>query len=245
MTPRARRAAAALAATAALTLTAACGTGGSGTKTTDTASCKHEIEKLFKDAATDPEAVENSEKPAACEGFTDTEFEKMTKEVMAKKIDDAFDEAAGDLPGAGAEDAAAQTELAVGDTYTYDDGLAVTIDSIDKLTQFGEYDDKPAADETGFRINITIENGTKKPFNLEETYLDVQGATNGGEVFMLYVEEGSKEMVGRLAPGVKTTKTAEFALGNEYGKTIVATFSRMDSGADMMASDPNWTGDIK
>ncbi|MBQ1166050.1 hypothetical protein KBZ21_49515, partial [Streptomyces sp. A73] len=50
--------------------------------------------------------------------------------------------------------AASKTEMNVGDTFRYHDGITVTVTSIDRFTKFSEYDSKPSAGETAFRINI-------------------------------------------------------------------------------------------
>lgn len=137
------------------------------------------------------------------------------------------------------------TELAVGDTFAYNDGAKVTIASIRRLTAFGEWDDRPDANQTGYRVTWTIRNGTKKPLDLDQWSENEQGATNGGDAAMLSVDKGSRSMTGRIAPGQTGTFTSESALDKTYGTKIVITMTRMDEQADLLAEDPHWTGTIR
>ncbi|MFF3884046.1 hypothetical protein [Streptomyces sp. NPDC001914] len=136
------------------------------------------------------------------------------------------------------------TELAVGDTFVYNDGAKITVTSIRRLTAFGEWDDRPDADQTGYRVSWSITNGTKKPLDVDQWSESEQGATNGGEVTMLTVEKGSHSMTGRIAPGQTGTFTSESSLSKSNGTKIVITMTRMDDQADMLADDPHWTGTI-
>jgi len=141
------------------------------------------------------------------------------------------------------------TELAVGDTFAYTDGLKVKVDSIRTITRFGEYDDKPDADRTPFRVTFTITNGTKKPYDMDSFSYDAQGATTGGQTEFLYVEVDSKQMAGRLAPGRSSTFTSEYSIATSDGKDIVFSMSRTDDAwlesGSFLGDDPNWTGTIK
>ncbi|MDG9703832.1 hypothetical protein [Streptomyces sp. DH37] len=145
---------------------------------------------------------------------------------------------------AGSEEAPA-TELTFGQTFTYDDGLKVTVDSAKTVTDFDEYDDRPDADERLFRVNVTVDNDSKKPVDLDTIGVLVTGATNGGDAEIAYVSKGSKEMTGRLAPGVKDTKNSDWALAKEYGSQVLVTVTRMSEDVDLFAQDPEWTGPIR
>ncbi|KUL34746.1 hypothetical protein [Streptomyces regalis] len=137
----------------------------------------------------------------------------------------------------------------MGDTFAYTDGLKVKVDSIRTITKYGEYDDKPDADRTPFRVTFTITNGTKKPYDMDSFGYDAQGATTGGQTEFLYVEVDSKQMGGRLAPGRSATFTSEYSLAKSDGKDIVFTISRSDDAwlesGSFLGDDPNWTGTIK
>jgi len=137
------------------------------------------------------------------------------------------------------------TELALGDTFAYDDGVKINVKSINRITRFGEYDDHPDADQTAYRVTWNIYNGTKRPLDLANVYEEEEGATNGGTPATLTVEKGSRYMSGRIAPGHTGTFTNDGALDKTYGTALVITFSRNDIGDDVLAEDPHWTGTIK
>ena len=212
------------AALAALTLPlTACGSNDGGSVTRSEGSCKEALQNAAGD-----------ETPEPCRGFTNAEVQSMAEEVFGDSGDVSTEEPTKEP---------ASTSLAVGDTFTYEDGLAVTIDSIEKIIKYGEYDEHPDKGQTAFRVSITFTNNTGKPFDLDDVYLTAQGATNGGEVIDMFIEAGAKAMTGRVADGVKTTKTAEYAIDDQYGKKILLTFSRLS--ADWDAPEPEWTGDIR
>ncbi|WP_407563328.1 hypothetical protein [Streptomyces sp. 184] len=221
------------AAAAALTLPlTACGSDG-GTISQSKGSCKDAI----RDLVNDPDAA-GDEKPPACEGFSDAELEDMAKEVVGDELGDSLDEEPAD------DKPAADTSLKVGETFTYDDGLAITVDSIKEFSDFGEFDYPPENGDTAFRINFTFDNGTKKPFALDDLYVSVEGTTNGGMAEGNYWENGSKEITGRVAPGVTTTGTSDHALADKYGRDVVVMIGRLDEGADPMMDDLEWSGSI-
>lgn len=228
---RIRTIAAAVAALA-LPLTA-CGSDG-GTISQSKGSCKDAIRK----AVESPDAA-GDEKPPACKGFTDAELEDMANEVLGDELGASLDaaEPADDKP-------AADTTLKAGETFTYDDGLAVTVDSIKEFTDFGEYDYPPENGDTAFRINLTFENGTKEPFALDDLYISVEGTTNGGMAEGNWFENGDKEITGRLAAGVTTTGTSDHTLTDKYGRDVVVIVGRLDEGADPMVDDLEWAGSI-
>jgi len=145
---------------------------------------------------------------------------------------------------AGGEEAPA-TDLKFGQTFTWDDGVKVTVDSAKTITDFGEFDDRPEDGERLFRVNVTVDNGSRKPVDLEDFGVLVTGATNGGDAEIAFVEKGAKEMMGRLAPGVKDTKNSDWSLAKEYGSQVLVTVSRMSEDADFFAEDPEWTGPIR
>ncbi|MFE7441212.1 hypothetical protein ACFU7X_12190 [Streptomyces chartreusis] len=152
---------------------------------------------------------------------------------------------------ASAEDAGEQpdTELAVGDTFVYTDGLKAKVDSIRTITKWGEYDTKPDADMIPFRVTYTITNGTKKAYDLDGFGYNAEGATTGGQTEFLYVEADSKQAAGRLAAGRSATFTAEYSIAKSDGREVLFTMSRTDSAwlesGSVLGDDPNWTGTIK
>ncbi|MFF2938334.1 hypothetical protein ACFVSQ_00635 [Streptomyces niveus] len=181
---------------------------------------------------------------AAC---GDTEQGTAERAATEKQADDAPDEPASDEEQAADEEPAEDTELAVGDGFRYKDGVKVTVTKVSKLkaADFGEYDVKPEADQTGFRVSWDITNGSKKPIDLDAWGFDAQGATTGGTTEPVFAENGSRLMGGRLAPAKTGTFTSEYALPKADGLDIVFTMTRMDENMNILAEDPHWTGSIK
>ncbi|WP_159072227.1 hypothetical protein [Streptomyces sp. CMB-StM0423] len=61
----------------------------------------------------------------------------------------------------------------------HQDGFTATVDSISEITEFGEWDDPPPAGQTPFRVTMTLDNRTAAPVDLDEMFLEAEGATNG------------------------------------------------------------------
>ncbi|GAA2108392.1 hypothetical protein [Streptomyces synnematoformans] len=217
--------------------------GSGGTQSTTT--CKETMRDLVDEAAANPDAPTVTTTPAACEGFTDAELEDMAGDVVAEQLGDAFDDAleTTDVDG---ETAGTDTSsgLKVGESYAYDDGFTVTVDSISEITEFGEWDERPEPGQTAFRVTVTFDNGTAAPVDLDDVFLEAEGATNGGAVEYFYVEAGSKEIAGRIDAGVTTTKTSDFVIDDAYGSKILITVSRLGEDTDWTVADPEWTGTI-
>ena len=137
------------------------------------------------------------------------------------------------------------TELKVGQSYTFENGPTVTVDSIKTVTEFSEFDLRPKSGEQAFRVNVTFDNtkGTK-PINLDEFSLMVVGATNGGDAKGTYFEAGKKEITGRIAPGQKDTKNHDYTLEKQYGKDVVVTVT-WAGDEDFMDEPPTWAGTIQ
>ncbi|MBQ1165484.1 hypothetical protein KBZ21_46675, partial [Streptomyces sp. A73] len=74
---------------------------------------------------------------------------------------------------------------------------------------FSEYDSKPSAGETAFRINIKFDNGSEQPIDLDDVSVLAEGATKGGEAAVTTWENGSAEITGRLAAGQTAAKTED------------------------------------
>ncbi|MFJ9029799.1 hypothetical protein ACIRQP_14950 [Streptomyces sp. NPDC102274] len=145
------------------------------------------------------------------------------------------------------EEKAPDTELAVGDGFRYKDGVLLAVTGINRLTaaDFGEFDLKPGADKTGFRVSLDVTNNAKNPLDLDAWGVNAQGATTGGQTEFVSAEKGSRQMTGRLAPGKKGSFTFEYALAKKDGAEVVFTMTRVDDSVDLLAEDPHWTGTIK
>ncbi|MEV7082387.1 hypothetical protein AB0N88_28240 [Streptomyces sp. NPDC093516] len=141
------------------------------------------------------------------------------------------------------------TELAVGDTFAYTDGLKVKVDSIRQITRFGEYDSRPEAGQIPFRITFTVTNGTDKPYDLDDLGATAEGGTTGGQTSSLYVTVGSKEKGGRLAPGRAGTFTEEYSIAKSDASSVVFSTSRFDEAwleqSVWRGEGPHWTGAIE
>ncbi|MFJ4982147.1 hypothetical protein ACIP6X_43905 [Streptomyces coeruleorubidus] len=142
------------------------------------------------------------------------------------------------------------TELAVGDTFAYKDGLKIKVDSIRKITRFGEYDSRPDPGQVPFRITFTVTNGLDKPYDLDGLIPAAEGGTTGGQTSSLYVSLDSKEMDGRLSPGRDGTFTEEYSIAERDATSIVFSMSRSDEAwlqqnSAWLGEDPHWTGVIK
>jgi hypothetical protein len=185
---------------------------------------------------------------AACGSDTSQGTAKRASQTPADNKADETTEEPAEEPVA---DDQPETELAVGDTFRYNDGVEFTVTSIKPITEFGAYDDKPSAKDTAFRVTWTVANGTSKPLDLDSWSINPQGATTGGEVTFFYTEKGSKQMTGRLAPSRTGTYTGEYSLPKEDGNDVVVTAARMDDAflnsddAALLGEDPHWTGAIK
>jgi hypothetical protein len=143
--------------------------------------------------------------------------------------------------GADSDTAAKSTDLKFGESYTWPDGLKVTVVGAKVFTDFDEdLLESPEPGSTDFRVTLKLQNSGKEPARLDDLSLIVEGATNGGEASFTAFENGSQPLEGRLAPGVTTTKNADHVLETRYGKKIVVTVQRNSENFDL--EFPEFTG---
>ncbi|MFD5491647.1 hypothetical protein ACFWH4_01565 [Streptomyces sp. NPDC127091] len=136
------------------------------------------------------------------------------------------------------------TGLKFGESYTWPDGLKVTVVGAKVFTDYDpELLESAEPGETDFRVSLKLENGGKAPVDLGDLSLIIEGATNGGEAAFTIFENGSQPLEGRLAPGVTATKNNDNVLETKYGKKIVVTVQR--SSDDFSLDFPEFTGEIK
>ncbi|AKG41410.1 hypothetical protein SXIM_00260 [Streptomyces xiamenensis] len=165
----------------------------------------------------------------------------------------AGDDASPDGDDVQDDDADPQTQasgdLAPGESYTWESsGLSVTIDRIEELdpSTLEEWD-RPKEGRTPFRVHLTVANTGQQPVDLGSLSLNVEGATNGGEVFVgMY--SGDVEITGRLAPGVTAEKSQSWSLDTEaYGRDILVTASYWgdEEDIDLWTEDPQWVGTME
>ncbi|MFI0266106.1 hypothetical protein [Streptomyces luteogriseus] len=148
-----------------------------------------------------------------------------------------------DEASTGSGTGAKSTGLKFGETYTWPDGLEVSVVEAKEWTKFTEEDfaeDDPKATE--FRVLLKLENTGKKPAALDDVSTFIEGATNGGEAAFTEFTTDSEPLGGRLAPGVTVTKTDDNSLESKYGKKIVVTVQRNSEAFDL--DFPEFTGEI-
>lgn len=136
------------------------------------------------------------------------------------------------------------TGLKFGESYTWPDGLKVSVIEARKWTKFTEEDfssDEP--DVTEFRVLLKLENTGKTAVELDELSTFIDGATNGGEASTTEFATASEPLGGRLAPGVTVTKTDDNGLEAKYGKKIVVTVQRAGD-TDVIYDFPEFEGEI-
>lgn len=153
------------------------------------------------------------------------------------------DEAAGnDTPEE--PEATADRDLAVGHTYTYKDGLEVTVTAIRAMkdADYDEYAERPKG-ATPFVVEWKLNNGSSQPVDLDAWGYNAKGATTGGETDMVSLAD-RKDMTGRLAPGNEAQFNFGYALAEEHGTEVLFTLTRMDDQADWSIDDPQWIGAI-
>ena len=133
--------------------------------------------------------------------------------------------------------------LKFGQSYTWDDGLKVTVLEAKRFTDYSkDAYETPTPGTIDFRLKLRITNTGKTPADLSKLSTITDGATNGGEASSTTFENGSEPLEGRLAPGVSVTKTDDNELETKYGRKIVVTVQRVTD--DLTADFPEFTGTI-
>jgi hypothetical protein len=141
------------------------------------------------------------------------------------------------------DDGAKTTGLKFGETYTWPDGLKVTVVDAKRFTDYDkELLESAEPGMTDFRISLKIQNTAKAPVALDDLSLIVEGATKGGEAAATIFSKGSEPLEGRLASGVTVVKNHDNTLETGYGKKIVVTVQRMSE--DFSLDFPEFEGDI-
>ncbi|MGW0905057.1 hypothetical protein [Streptomyces sp. NPDC002853] len=157
-------------------------------------------------------------------------------------MDDCAEEGAG-TGGDGTEGQA--TSLKFGETYTYPDGIKVSVVEARVFTDYdSELGESAEPGDRDFRLKIKVVNGSEEPFALDSLSTLVDGATNGGEARAAMLDRGSDPLEGRLGAGVTVTKTDDSALETRYGRKIIVSVQR-DSNDFGAEEPPEFTGNIK
>ncbi|MCE7079612.1 hypothetical protein LZF96_05340 [Streptomyces sp. ST2-7A] len=130
-------------------------------------------------------------------------------------------------------------DLPLGDTHTWDDGVALTITDVTEIPadRIGEYD-YVSEGQTPFTVTLTVVNDSGNPVDLDDFYISVQGITTGGSAESVYLD-GSEILEGRLATGQTREHEEHFSLDTDkYGQDIVIEGNRLS--ALMGPDSPTW-----
>ncbi|MDX2800192.1 hypothetical protein [Streptomyces scabiei] len=157
---------------------------------------------------------------------------------------DWMEHCSGDAAGTGEDGSEEQaTGLRFGGSYTWPDGLKVTVVGAKVFTDYDtELLESARPGERDFRVTLKLENTGSAPVALDELSLIIEGATNGGQAATTTFEKGSEPLEGRLAPGVAVTKTDDNALETKYGRKVVVIVQRASENFDL--EFPEFTGQI-
>lgn len=140
-------------------------------------------------------------------------------------------------------DTAADGDLTLGDTHTWDDGITLTINAATELdpADLGEFSFVPDG-ETPFTVGVTIVNGSDAPLDLAQIVIGAEGATTGGTI-MPMVWDGVTELLdGRLAPGETKEYRAGYTINTDaYGRDIILEGWR---STDLLDDAPTWAATI-
>ena len=109
-------------------------------------------------------------------------------------------------------------KLREGETFTWPDGLAVTVVKADEFRTSGY-----GAGRLPFRLHFTFHNGGDEPLVLDDFATFVEGAARGGKAARTSFSDDTKGISGRLAPGATKKQTEDRVIKKEYGREIVIT----------------------
>lgn len=143
------------------------------------------------------------------------------------------------------EAATVPTDLALGDTHNWSDGISLTITSVtavptSELDQF-EAEFIPEG-EIPIELAVTVTNGSQEPVDLSEFSFFIEGATTGGEATSQFFE-GDEFLDGRLAPGQSRDHTSHYSFNtSEYGTDITIEGFRIYDEMDL--DSPVWVAAI-
>ena len=185
----------------------------------------------------------SDEKPAAAKSSSPKA--KPSVDCSDQNLDQAtWMEHCSDKAGTGGDGTDGQTTgLTFDDTYTWPDGLKVTVIEAKVFTDYDkELMESPTPGSTDFRIKLKLTNTGKAAIDLSKLSTIVEGSTNGGEAASTSFENGSEPLEGRLAPGLTVTKTDDSELESKYGRKIVVTVQRASD--DLSFEFPEFNGVI-
>lgn len=134
------------------------------------------------------------------------------------------------------------TGLQFGESYTWPDGLKVSVAEAKVFTDYDpELEESAEPGETDFRVKLKLQNTGTAAVKLDDLSTIIEGATNGGEAKFTTFENGSEPLEGRLAPGQTAEKTDDNVLETQYGRKIVVTVQRSSENLDLEFPEFNGT----
>lgn len=140
-------------------------------------------------------------------------------------------------------DGAAAGDLAPGDTYTWDDGLELTIGQLTEHTPSAQDAPFVPEGEIAFTVPLTLVNGGQEPADLGELSITADGITAGGMLMGIHLDGVTELPSGRLAPGAETDLTMAWTIDEaEQGRDVAIAVLRVTG--TLPSETPTWSGTI-
>ncbi|WP_129841119.1 nuclear transport factor 2 family protein [Streptomyces sp. RFCAC02] len=158
--------------------------------------------------------------------------------------DDSCDEDAADDQEADDPADTVPTDLPVGKSHDWSDGATTTVTGVSEIPDdsLGEFSTLTEG-HTPFWVEITITNHSEQPIDLGDFHLSVEGATNGGTVDSVYIED-QEHLEGRLAPGETKEWRDSYSIDTAAnGRDLVIEVWR--TSEDLFLDAPTWVATIE
>jgi hypothetical protein len=119
----------------------------------------------------------------------------------------------GGAPAGAAESTEAASVAKIGQGFTYKDGLGVTVVSAKKF-KIGQYAAGGKPGGTGVIITVTLNNGTKAPFDAALTTVGLAHGADGDQAEQVFDSDAGlgTGFTGKVQPGRKATAKFGFAV---------------------------------
>jgi hypothetical protein len=131
-------------------------------------------------------------------------------------------------------------DIPFGETYTWPDGLKVTVTEARIFTDFTAEEGPADPKNYELRAKLRFTNGGKAAADLSDISTIVMGATEDAvPVMPSAFQNGAAPLAGHLAPGATTTKTDDAVIDRKYGRKILVIVQRGSSTAS-----PEFIGSI-
>ncbi|RBM14408.1 hypothetical protein [Streptomyces sp. PT12] len=134
------------------------------------------------------------------------------------------------------------TDLAVGEVYTWQDGVMASVDGLEERTERGEHDSYPEG-HTAFTAEVVFDNESEQALSLSDFVFDAVSAADGAEALVIHVEGVTDTLQGSLEPGASEKVTLSWSLDTgERGREVTVVGVRASS--DDTTAHPQWTGTL-